>query len=365
MVLICLTAILTPFLTALAISEGLKSETQNVLESGPDLYVTQDHFGSNAPISLDYIPQFSALPGIKEVIPRIIGRTYLNTYFLAVLGIAPAHLPSSIHITQGRAFQNPGEVLLGEKVSRECQLPLGQSFFLSRNPKQRFKIVGQFQSSFEIWNSDLLIMSFEDGAKLYQLPGKATDLMIRTYPSHEKPAAEKIVHFSDTQTGGPPPLRVQTRTLIKSYVLRGLDAKAGIFSGIYSLAFFLAIPILLVTTGLGLSRRKKEIGISKALGWQTQEILLVIGIENMVLALGCLPVTLLFSLVWIRGFNGFFLNRFFVANVDILPPFTIPAEMFPIPFLLTFFLALILTLTGSLYSTWRIAVAPPNEAMRG
>ncbi|MBA4393759.1 MAG: hypothetical protein C0407_09430, partial [Desulfobacca sp.] len=129
--------------------------------------------------------------------------------------------------------------------------------------------------------------------------------------------------------------------------------------------FFLAIPILLVTTGLGLSQRKKEIGISKALGWQTQEILLVMGIENSILATGCLPIIILFSQVWIKGFNGYFLNRFFVANVDILPPFTVPAGMFPTPFLLTLFLALILTLVGSLYSTWRIAIAPPNEAMNG
>ncbi|MBA4394254.1 MAG: hypothetical protein C0407_11955, partial [Desulfobacca sp.] len=216
MVLICLTAILTPFLTAMAISEGLKRETQNVLESGADLYVTQDHFGSNAPISLDYIPQFSSLPGIKEVIPRIIGRTYLQNYFLAVLGIAPAHLPSSLHILQGRAFQKPGEVLVGEKIARECRLPLGRSFFLSRNPKQIFKVVGLFHSSFQIWNSDLVIMSFEDGAKLYQLPGKATDIIIKTEPGQEKPVAEKIGDGSNLQKGKGPPLRVQTRTLIKS-----------------------------------------------------------------------------------------------------------------------------------------------------
>jgi ABC-type lipoprotein release transport system permease subunit len=349
----------------MAISEGLKRETLAVLESGAELYITQDQFGSNAPIPLSAIEGFSSLPGVTEVIPRVIGRTYLDNSFLAVLGISPDHLPSALSISQGRRYRQPGEVLIGEGLAVQAQIKPGQKFFLSRNPTQKFTVVGLFRSTYTIWNADLLIMSFDDAAQLFQMPGKATDLLLKTHPGYEEPLAEKILQLSQTQPGWSAPLRVQTKTLVKSYILRGFDIKAGIFSGIYSLAFLLAIPILLVTTGLGLATRKREIGIIKALGWQTQEVLILLGMENGFLALLSIPFTVLFSQIWLKGCNGYFINRFFIANWEILPPFSIPADSFPIPFLLTFFLALILTLVGSLYSTWRMAIAPPHEAMHG
>ncbi|MFH0787944.1 MAG: FtsX-like permease family protein [Pseudomonadota bacterium] len=365
MVLLSLSAILTPFLTAMSISEGLKKESRAVLESGADLYITQDQFGSNAPIPLSTIQGLATLPGVKEVIPRVIGRTYLDNTFLAVLGISPDHLPPALSISQGRGYRQPGEVLIGEGLAVQARIKPGQKFFLSRHPAQIFEVVGLFRSTYTIWNSDLLIMSLDDAAQLFQLPGKATDLVLKTLPGYEDPLAEKILLMSEAQPGWSAPLRVQTKTLVKSYILRGFDIKAGVFSGIYSLAFLLAIPILLVSTGLGLAARKREIGIIKALGWQTQEVLILMGLENAFLAFLSIPFILLLSQLWLKIFNGYFINRFFVANWEILPPFSIPAESFPIPFLLTFFLVLILTLVGSLYSTWRMAIAPPHEAMHG
>ena len=42
--------------------------------------------------------------------------------------------------------------------------------------------------------------------------------------------------------------------------------KEGIFSALYIVAFALGIPAILVTSGFGLSERKREIGIMKATG---------------------------------------------------------------------------------------------------
>ncbi len=363
MVILCLVALLTPFLTAMAISEGIKEETRLLLDSGADIYVTRDQFGSNAPIPLSFAKPLAALPGVVEVIPRVTGRTYLKKFFLAVLGISPTHLPASIRLVQGRTFQGPGEVILGENLAGLFAIKPGDRFYLSRNPGQTFQVSGIFSSAIQPWKSDLLILSFEDAARLFQLPNLASDFLITCRPGYEIPLAERILQIKELNPEGSPPLRVQTRSLIKSYMLKGFDARAGVFSGFYTLAFFLAFPILLVTTGLGSAGRKQEIGIAKALGWQTQEVLILVGFENVLLALFSLPWLLLFSQLWLKAGNGYLLNRFFIANWAILPPFSVPAQTFPVPFLLTLFLTLVLTLVGSLYSTWRMAVVPPHQAM--
>jgi len=362
---LCLVALLTPFLTALAISEGIKKDTRALVDAGADIYVTGDQFGSNAPMPLSSLKPLADLPGVVRVVPRVIGRTYLNQYFLAVLGISPAHLPPSIHLLQGRVFHEPGEVLLGENLAALFHIKPGARFYLSRNPGQHFRVAGIFSSTFQPWKADLVVMSFEDAARLFHLPGMATDFLITCRPGYETPLAEQILQIKALHPEGSPPLRVQTKSLITSYLLKGFDTRAGILAGFYTLAFLLAVPIILLTSGLGFSGRKQEIGIAKALGWQTQEVLILAGLENVWLALFSLPWLLFFSQLWLRAGNGFLLNRFFIANWAILPPFSVPAQTFPMPFLLTLFLTLVLTLVGSLYSTWRMAVVPPHQAMHG
>ena len=55
---------------------------------------------------------------------------------------------------------------------------------------------------------------------------------------------------------------------------RGLLHREGIFNLLFLLAFVVGILVLLVTSGLGLTERRREIGILKATGWQTDEVLL-------------------------------------------------------------------------------------------
>ena len=199
-VILCLVALLTPFLTAMAISEGIKEETRLLLDSGADIYVTRDQFGSNAPIPLSFAKPLAALPGVVEVIPRVTGRTYLKKFFLAVLGISPTHLPASIRLVQGRTFQGPGEVILGENLAGLFAIKPGDRFYLSRNPGQTFQVSGIFSSAIQPWKSDLLILSFEDAARLFQLPNLASDFLITCRPGYEIPLAERILQIKESES---------------------------------------------------------------------------------------------------------------------------------------------------------------------
>jgi hypothetical protein len=42
----------------------------------------------------------------------------------------------------------------------------------------------------------------------------------------------------------------------------------------------------------------------------------------------------------------------------------VPFRLVPVPVLLAFLIALVVVMTGSLWSTWRAATTPPREAMR-
>ena len=54
----------------------------------------------------------------------------------------------------------------------------------------------------------------------------------------------------------------------------------------------------------------------------------------------------------------------FIAGVESAPRFSVPFRLLPIPALLAFVIALAITMSGSIWSSWRAAIVSPDEAMR-
>ena len=363
-VILCLIALLSPFVTALSICEGIKSQYREMLNQAGDVYVARDNYGSNAPIELEVIEHLQRIQGVTEVVPRVIGRTYVKGKFLAILGIDPGYIPASIRLAEGRAPKAKGDVIIGKEASAYLNLGLGARFSIKRSPGQRFQIVGLFHSPCNIWNVDLLVMNYEDASELFGIRGMATDLSVYTRPGYEK-IVDVIVRLSEKEEeSGKPALRVQTKELVDRYSQRGFNVKAGVFTGLYCLVLALGIPSIGVISGFGFSERRREIGVMKALGWQTQEILEMVAMENLALSIISVPFIIIAAVAWIYLFNGAVIAKFFIASLDIMIPFQIPSMIFPIPAMLGLMMAMVLTMVGSIYSTWKTAIVPPSEAMK-
>jgi ABC-type lipoprotein release transport system permease subunit len=359
LLILCLMAVLFPWITAISISEGIKFQSLLSVEEGADIYVTSDYFGSNGPIPLDYLDRFRKMEGVVSVFPRIVGRAYFVNRLATIVGILPENLPKSIHLARGRTFLEKGEVMVGKGLAQEFGLQPGVRFSLSINPSKLLKVMGIFDADATIWSSNLILMAFDDAGEFFKMKGKATDILVYTRPGYGSVLAKEI-----QEAGWDPPLRVQDKALVKRYFQRGFNYKAGVFTALYTVAFALAIPALLVISGFGQTERKKEIGVLKATGWQTQEVMEMVAIENLVISLTSAPLAILMSMVWLKWLNGAWIAQFFIAEIGLMAPFPIPSRFLPLPSILAFLFAVILTMVGSLYSTWRTAAVPPAEAMR-
>ena len=102
----------------------------------------------------------------------------------------------------------------------------------------------------------------------------------------------------------------------------------------------------------------------RVVGWQSSEIIEMVAWENLVLSLMGACIAFLASFVWIRLLNGLFIAQFFIAETGLVPDFPVPSRFLPLPLFFSFLLALLLTMTGSLYNTWRLATIAPAEAIR-
>jgi ABC-type antimicrobial peptide transport system permease subunit len=108
----------------------------------------------------------------------------------------------------------------------------------------------------------------------------------------------------------------------------------------------------------------KEIGVLKAVGWRSWEVLEKIAWENLVISLAAVSLSLLVSMMWIKGFNGILIGQFYIAEVGLVPSVDIPSRYLPSHALLGLGFSLCVTLLGGLFSAWKKAGVPPHELMR-
>jgi ABC-type antimicrobial peptide transport system permease subunit len=157
---------------------------------------------------------------------------------------------------------------------------------------------------------------------------------------------------------------VTTREDLLAVLPSGPLQREGLFTLHFVLAFAVGILVILVTSGAGLSERRREVGILKAIGWQTDEVLLRALAESFLLSLAGAALALVLAWVWLHCFNGYGVARLFLPGLEAAPRLRIPARLTPVPALLAFVLAFVIVMSGTLYSSWRAAIAPPREALR-
>jgi len=354
-----LAAILFPFLAAISISEGIKLESRISVEEGADFYVARDSAGSSAPLLLSDIGRFQKLAGVARVVPRIVGRAYLKERAISIVGIPIEGIPRSLVMSSGRIGKK-GEVIVGSSLCNRYGLQPGSRFYLPVNRWKRFTVAGVFSSKSSMWSSTLIFMSLEDAAELFRMKGMVTDFLIYAAPG-QKAAMSVYLQMENSED---PPLRIQSKELVNSYLQKGFESRTGVYAAFYLATFALSIPLFFILTGLGWKERRNEIGTLKAIGWQTMDVMNVIFWENIFVSLIAACGAFIAAYAWVRLFNGWFIAQFFIGSPGFKPDFPVPACFLPVPLFLSFLLALTLTMTGSLYNTWRLAATPAAETMR-
>jgi ABC-type lipoprotein release transport system permease subunit len=178
---LCLVAILFPFLTAMAVSDGLRFQTRLSLEQGADFTFTGNNYGGPGPVSqtdLTRLQHSLQVDGVR-VNGRIIGRTYFVNRLIAVVGLDQPPWELGSLLSAGRIFQREGEVLLGYHLARTFNLQTGVRFSLTANPGKLFTLVGVLPP-LGLWDSDLMVLSVRDAQQFFRMGGHFSEIQINT-----------------------------------------------------------------------------------------------------------------------------------------------------------------------------------------
>jgi ABC-type lipoprotein release transport system permease subunit len=374
-VVACLVAICGPYVTGVAISEGIRADAAISVYEGADLYLTLDQFGRNGPVPLKYLKAFRHSPNITAVIPRIVGRAatvvgslggqQADTALVVILGLEPEQMKSAPWREKDGRLAAPrgGEVMVGSALADDLGLQSGQQITVKvGDVTMPFRVSAVFPHNATIWSAQLICITLADAGKLFGLPGYASDFLIYCRPGPGNVQAVRQDAFSIL---GDIPYRLQTKNAeVASYLDKGFRQQQGVFTVLFLAAFAVGIPALLIASGLGLSDRNREIGVCKAVGWQTTDVMLMVTFEQALLSVIAACLAVLVSYLWVRLFNGVVVAQFFISELGNIAPFPVPARFTPAAAALAFLLCLTITMVGGLYTTWRIATRLPAESIR-
>ncbi|MFO0875823.1 MAG: FtsX-like permease family protein [Gemmataceae bacterium] len=364
--------VLVPYLVGLSLAKGLEEEIHASLQYGADAYVTGRQLGRPVPLPLVLKKTLQSLEGVVAVTPRIVAEIQPGKERLpaVLVGMDPERFPAQAECIDGR-LPEEGDVhqlVVGSGLARRLGLHVESvlpPFYRNNRGERLSRVVGVFSEQSPPWQTNLVLTTFATAAHMMDQPGYATDFLVWCRPGYEAALGAQLARIAAKPPAGfsgPIRLHVTTRQEWLTKLPGGVRWREGVFTLHLVLAFIVAILVLLVTSGMGLQERRREVAILKATGWQTDEVLLRGAAESLCLSLAGASGALLLAWAWLRVGNGVFLAEHFLPGADTTT--RLPYRLTPVPALLGFVLAFVIVTTGTLWSAWRAAATPPHEILR-
>jgi ABC-type lipoprotein release transport system permease subunit len=254
-----------------------------------------------------------------------------------------------------------GKIVIGEGVSRTRLAFAGDTleFRTYEGAVIELEIDNQIPAQSEIVSSDLILVSEDDFRRLFGTPKDyATDLTLKVKnPRELSTVAMKVAE-----------LLPDTRQILRDEILRTYDAvfnwRGGIIIVILSGAV-LAFIIFAWDKASGLSSEERtEIGILKAIGWETSDVILMKFWEGMVISLTAFLSGIMFAYLHVF-FASFALFEPVLKGWAVLyPKFRITPFINASQVIVLFFLTVVPYTVATIIPSWRAATVDPDLVMR-
>ncbi|MDP3694923.1 MAG: FtsX-like permease family protein [Desulfocapsaceae bacterium] len=343
--------------SVLFFAHSLKKEAALILQDAPAMTVQRLVAGRQDMIPTHYIDSISRIKGVQSVAPRLWG------YYYDALSGANYTLMVNADLND-----RTGEIIIGTGVTWRSA-PGKRNQGLQKNDIIPFKtyygsvlglkVKGLLPFASELVTADLILVSETDFRKIFAIAtGQATDLVLQVRNAKELPTiASKITQIYP-----------DTRPILREEILRTSDAvfdwRGGVIIMVLAGVFF-AFIILAWDKATGLSaEEKREIGILKATGWETTDILLMKFWEGAAVSL----------MAFFMGIFLAYLHIFLASSILFAPVLKGWSVLYPhfrlTPYISGYQLAALFFLTVIPYTvvtivpSWRSATIEPDSVMR-
>jgi ABC-type lipoprotein release transport system permease subunit len=363
---------------------SIKKEASIILKGAPEIIVQKLVAGRHDLFPVKYIETIKKIRGVAHVESRLWGY-YFDSLFGANYTLLTPPIPaggaetgkaarvevesddqqasaeSKPLFTFNGAELKPETLIIGNGIARVRDIGKDNymPFRAYDGTFMSLKIAGVLSSQSELVSADLMLMTEDDFRKLFGIDRQyVTDVAVTVKnPSEVSTVASKIRR-----------LLPDSRPIVRDEILRTYDSifnwRGGMMIVIFSAAV-LAFVIFAWDKASGLSAgERREIGILKAVGWETSDVIQMKFWEGAMISL-----TAFFTGVILA-----YVHVFFTGSPVFEPALKGWSNLYP-NFMLTpfinaeqlttlFFLTVVPYTVATIVPTWRAATIDPDTAMR-
>ncbi|MBU1234992.1 MAG: FtsX-like permease family protein [Proteobacteria bacterium] len=346
----------------LLLTHSLKEIAVNVLADGPDIVVQRLTGGRHDLIPATYAQGIEQLAGVGRVTPRIWGYYYDSLYQTNYTMLGVQQDMPQLEMVEGRMVVADGECTVGQGVATAQNAEIGNELLLinSAGIGSTCEITGMFKARSNLWTNDLILFTKDDLQRFFATPaGLATDITVEVFNPKEIPVvAQKIRQlFPDTRP-------VTINEILHTYE-SVFNWRSGMMLTIFA-SSLIAFSILAWDKATGISgEEKQEIGILKAIGWDTGDILALKFSEGSVISVTAFLLGIFFAYIHVfllgapllvpvlKGWSVLFPPLHLVPYVNMYQIFTLG------------FLTIVPYMASTVIPSWKSAITDPESIMRG
>ena len=361
---VCVYAALVGLVASLLLFVGaLRSEARQLLREAPELTVQRLTGGRHDLIPVDRVEGIRRLRGVSEAQPRLWGYVFdpptESTFTL--WGAESVPRSSLVFAEGGFSGAAAGECIVGQGVAETRFLGIGDRLPLKGSDGQLFapRVVGIFTTSSAVLTNDLVVIPEPLIRGIFAMDdGSATDIAVRVYnPNEVATVARKIQEMWP-----------DVRTISRQQILRTYDAvfdwRGGIW-GALLLGSIAAFAVLVWDKASGLSAEEhRVVGILKAVGWSSREVLELKVWEATILSLVSCLAGLIAAQVHLFWLDGALFSRLLRGWSVIFPDLDLALRLDFFALSLCLTLAVVPYVVASLLPIWRLAITEPDSIIR-
>ena len=331
-------------------THALRNEATRVLAGTPEIVLQRLIAGRHDLVPPGYIEKIGRIRGVQKIEGRLWGYYYDSVLKANYTFMAPTDREIA-----------PGEIVVGPALERTRELSTGNgvSFRAYTGELHTFIVAEVLAHESELVSADLVLMNEADFRRFFAYPdGHHTDIAL--WVANPLEVRNVGIKLLDALPDSRP---IRREEVLRTYASI-FDWREGMMLALLSAAI-LAFGIFAWEKAAGLSaEEKREIGILKAIGWETGDVIAMKFWEGFLVSLLAFLVGYVAAYVHVFHFDFTLFAPVLKGWAVLYPSFALTPQIDGLQVATLFVFTVLPYTAATLVPIWRAATTDPDTVMR-
>ncbi|HBQ37252.1 MAG TPA: ABC transporter permease [Rhodobacteraceae bacterium] len=334
--------------------QAVREEAAALLKNAPEATVQQIKMGRHDLVNKELIAPLNDIRGVKKAEGRLWGYYFDPVNQANYTLMVPSADDKQHQIKPGQSIIGPGVAANRELIRDKFLLllpPVG--------PLMKLDVIDHLDPQSALVSADLVLLSEPDFRAFFRLPADVyTDIGLTI--RNEREIATIVNKITSKFLG--------TRVVTRSDILRTYESiftwREGLLLALLGASIF-AFVIFVFDKASGLSaEERREIGILKAIGWETGDVLAMKFWEGGLISAGAFLLGLVLAYLHVFFFQAGLLEPVLTGWSVIYPDFHLAPHIDILQITTLAFFTVVPYTAATIVPIWRAAVTDPDSVMR-